>query len=191
MHIVLLRHAESKKNELIHSGREDLLHTMGHNTSITDRGIEQASCCRDRLTNIMADKKSSVWCSTLDRTKQTLNAAGVEDKDITFKPELNEFYNGEGEDWKDFVNRADKVILDMYAEYQKGCDVLVIAGHSRFFSMIVCRIMSFGKSDQLVVEFPNCSMSSIKLVDHLFAVYQLGDVEHLPKRLRTGVHTLW
>jgi broad specificity phosphatase PhoE len=188
MHIILLRHAESERNKLIHDGKADQLHTMpGKNPLLTDKGKKQAQHCGPVLRNLFEVKENvEVWCSTLDRTAQTLKEAGIES--MVYKEILNE-WDKHTETWEKFSVRVDKFLIQLWQLYETNTvQRLVIAGHSLFFSLLISKI--FG-SNTLIAEFPNTSLSSLHIKDGKFAVYTLGDVEHLPKDLRTGVWKPW
>jgi broad specificity phosphatase PhoE len=160
-----------------------MLHTVSKDSNVTDHGKKQAEATAPILHSF-EEKGAVFWCSTLARTAQTLNAAGIEEK-IVFKPVLNEWYKEEAEQWSHFLDRVDSVIGDMFTLYEKGVEYLVIAGHSLFFSVLISRIF---RHDTLIVEFPNCSLSSLKIKDEgngpRIAIYNLGDVSHIPKELQ-------
>jgi broad specificity phosphatase PhoE len=193
MHIILLRHAESARNKLLHDGQTDKLHTVSLNSSITDRGKRQAACCGVILNRALnSNPDNQIWCSTLDRTSQTLSATGVDMERVVFKPGLNEWNKESKEPFESFISRVDSLICELYDVYNTGrVDTVVIAGHSLYFSMLTTRIVSNMKNDHLVSEFPNCSLSSLCIKDDQFAIYNLGDVSHIPRDLQTGVHKPW
>ena len=190
MHIVLLRHAESARNKLLHEGKEDQLHTVSQNSSITTRGKLQALYSGpiiDRL--IKSHPNNQIWCSTLDRTGQTLKFAGINMDRVIYKPLLNEWNKDSIESKKNFISRVDMLIRELLS--LRDINTVIIAGHSLYFSMLITRIMTKQSNEHLVAEFPNCSISSICIKDNSFAVYNLGDVSHIPKDLQTGVHKPW
>lgn len=186
MHIVLLRHAESEKNKLLHDEKYSMLHTASEDSKLTETGVSQAISCTQILSNL-GNKNATFWCSTLLRTAQTLEYAGVNMKNVTFKPILNEWRRNGVETLSEAIHRRVNMLMKELREL-RNIEYIVIAGHSVFFSLLISSIFD---NDKIIVEFPNCSLSSLCLENDIFSIYNIGDVSHIPEKIRTGVHKPW
>ena len=193
LNIILIRHAESMKNELIHKSQEHLLHTMGSNTSITDRGKLQAESLQYILSSLRVKYPNIVVrTSMLNRTIETYNVTNQFPRRVVHDENLNEWDKSNGEALTDFGIRVQQTIDELYKIYEsQSAECVVIFGHSLFFSMLITKIISYNSND-LVFEFPNCSVSSLAIKDDKWAIYQLCDVSHIsPRHYRTGTHTVY
>lgn len=193
MHILLVRHGESENNLLMkHAKSTDTTKYDGKKEDclLTEQGTHQAITTGAYLRKQLKDKDLMVWSSSLKRAVSTAEHAGFKDAE---RMDLLTEYDKEIELTRDFHLR----LVQTLARIQHRRDdskILVIFGHSIFFSMLLSYIVSHGPwygdvFEYMTIELPNCSVTNLNLTDKGMAVYRVGHVEHLGD-LATAVHAI-
>lgn len=201
MHILLIRHAESVNNEILHKNpdidEQDFKDKKVRFPSITQVGLKQSQeVALKLLDKFDVDKTNvdvNVRCSMMTRAFETarwtakyLNCRLVCDKIF------NE-YDRHGEETLQEARERIKTVIESFVDEAKECnddDVLIVFGHSQFISLLLSRIISEGKNDSVVLKFPNTSISSVHVNGETgeFKVHQIANVEHLS--VKTGCHLI-
>jgi broad specificity phosphatase PhoE len=153
---------------------------------LSEKGLIQAQLTAEYLRSKLADKRVSVWAS--DRERAILTAKQFSD-DIFIHPELTEIpIQALSQLCEDtFVTMRNR-IMEEYSH--KRTDVLVIYGHSLWFSLFIAYIVAGKFISNPTIELPNCSISNLYVEnDNHIAVYQLGKIDHLHK-IKAGYRTI-
>ncbi|HJO15034.1 MAG TPA: histidine phosphatase family protein [Candidatus Pacearchaeota archaeon] len=194
MELYLVRHAQSEANAGNHEG-ENLLTALGK---------LQAGKLSKSLRNLKFDK---IYCSNLERAKQTLNISlgsdldseiiftdsinefskGIyENSDKEFKKALKEFEGGfgeyrapDGENIFDVEKRASDFLSQIYKDNNYG-DTILIMSHGFFLRVLISIILNKPVKE---IEFFRLQNTCITTISHdsskKIIHYDLGNISHL------------
>ena len=194
MELYLVRHAQSEANAGNHEG-ENLLTALGK---------LQAGKLSKSLRNLKFDK---IYCSNLERAKQTLNISlssdlnskiiftddinefskGIyENSDKKFKKSLKEFDGGfgeykppEGENIFDVEKRARDFLNQLYNKNNHG-DTILIMSHGFFLRVLISVILNKPVKDIEFFTLHNTCISRINYGPSKDILsFDLGDISHL------------
>lgn len=187
MYILFIRHGQSENN----LNNNDTL----SDPHLTEIGKLQANFLKQPLLQATSHcSEFQVWTSGLIRTQETYDCSGLECKKNMFLKEINEWDKHETRE--KLIERVDNSLDDIRDLSQTTCELLIVFGHGRFFSMMCTRM--FGRTNdsnnsgtKFVAEIPNCSISTLEFSKGSFKVHQLCDVSHMYKAIRTSCRLIY
>ena len=216
--IICLRHGESTPNRIIHDSEGDSLskserHVIAtyKDPKLTERGHIQAQKTSEYLIQclqIMKPGKVRVLISPYQRTLDT-SQPFVNSKVISYSevlPILREYTEvGKAtdehikkgllpdEDWISFQKRIIDFTTYLKHVVSKSTskDIIVIYGHSLFFSAMLSYVGSqetwLPSKSNIVYQMPNCSITTIGYDKRKWSIYGVGHIQHLGED-STGTH---
>lgn len=197
MNLILIRHGESQNNVILHDNptisREQFKLVKKDNPLLTSKGCVQAIRTGRFLNDSLIGKSVDIYTSTLQRAIDTATYTIPQIERHIALDTLNE-WDKHTETIEDVQERVEKFldVLWNISSEEREDHVIVVFGHSLYFSLLLSRIISGKPSTNLAIEFPNCSISNLRFdnAKQHIAVYQLCRTIHLGK-YATAVHTIY
>jgi broad specificity phosphatase PhoE len=208
--IILVRHGESEANVPLHTKQplEDNNELKNGDSKLTALGLKQACVTGKFLQQALEgvdDKDVYVYSSPLLRAINTALQFRLQTHTLHTLPCLIECTNAN----KTIPNESYKWDVDKQESYKRvkhfidddfqsileyKYKFVVIFGHSVFFSILLSVLSNStfyrgdDDDDALTFHLPNCSITTIEMVNGKWRFYHVGSIAHLPKELVTGEH---
>lgn len=204
----------TNKNNLTSSQEKSL--DSYHDPDITELGIKQSICTAQYLLNKIKEMnktKINIWMSPFQRAQDTamyfIDLCYKEQINISFKTliELQE-YTSPNKVLSDnqikqnlIIHKTKEIFIDQVIKFndilkiklkeQTNNDILIIFGHSLFFSNLLAYHVNheqFRPINLGSIRVPNCAISceSYDFDTLKWSTYVMSNVTHLPKELVTG-----
>lgn len=223
--VVYVRHAESEANIIIHNHKDkskplsqsqEMKINSFLDPDISQIGIEQAKVTATYLFDTikkMNKTKITVWQSPFLRAQHTAKYfIELCQENLIHSSIVNELQeytstkvilynhayliNHETKDeFYDQVIKFNKLLLEEL-EHQNQDNILIIFGHSLFFSTLITYHIQHEKCkiyDMSSLQLPNCSISceSHDFLNNKWKTFMVSNISHLPKHIVTGNHILF
>jgi probable phosphoglycerate mutase len=199
MKLLLIRHGQTKKNLL------GLTHEIDDLTGLNEEGRQQAFHLAPVCKNNAVERLFS------SKERRALETAQIMNKQLQVPleelPELGERNWGEwtgltwseirknldlmtieqrysfvppgGESWKQMDERLNRALIFLVVQQ---VDSLAIITHGGLLGALFCIIKSIKKEDARLLQFDNCSVTTVVHHEGEFDVLSINDTTHLTKR---------
>lgn len=208
-------HKSKKERKKLTTSQEEKINSY-HDPDITEIGFKQAECTGKHIYDKIKDKKNiHVWISPFKRAQDTAKSFidictsnGLK-PNITILNDLQE-YTSSNKTLKDEQKQLGLVTHESYDMFFEQVlrfndilknelknhttdDILIIFGHSLFFSSLISYHINHEKNKQIDIsslQLPNCSISceSYNFETLRWKTFVIGNTSHIPVDIATGIH---